>query len=62
MQYFPIIFKNGLIFTAIDFCEQAKHIRGSQTNFTFSLRPWKSLLAIKKILELKEWTNRNRRM
>ncbi len=43
-----------------DFYVQPKNIRAPQTNFTFSLRPLKSLLAIfKNTLELEEWTNRN---
>ncbi len=42
------------------FYEQAKHIRGLQTNVTFSPRPLNSLLAfMKNILELEEWTDRN---
>jgi hypothetical protein len=46
--------------TPIDFYEQAKHIPGMQANFTFSLRPLNSILAIlKNILKLEEWTNRN---
>ncbi len=54
-----IVFQNGLNHTPIDFCEQAKHIRGSQINFTFS-RSLNCILAIlKDILELEEWTNRN---
>jgi hypothetical protein len=41
----------------MDFYEQAKHIRGPQTNFVFSLR----LLAIvKNTAELEEWTKRNK--
>jgi hypothetical protein len=37
--------------------EQAKHIRGSLTNFTFSSRPLNSLLAIfKNILRLEEFS------
>jgi hypothetical protein len=51
--------QNGLNYTAIDFCEQTKHIRGSQTTLTFSPRPLNSLLAtLKNILESVEWTNR----
>ncbi len=35
----PTVFQIGLNYTQIDFYEQAKHIRGPQTNFTFSPRP-----------------------
>ncbi len=52
---------NGILNNAsINFDEQAKHIRGTRTNSTFSLRPLNSLLAIlKNTLELEEWTNKN---
>jgi hypothetical protein len=47
----------------IDFYEQAKHIRGSQTKITFSPRPLTSFLAIlKNIAEQEEWTNSNPRV
>ncbi len=56
------VFQNVLNYTPIqvDFYEQAKHIRGSQTNFTFSPRPLNSRLEIlKNILEREEWVNRS---
>jgi hypothetical protein len=46
---------------SIIFIEQAKHIRGTWKNYIFSLQPLHSLLAVlKNILELEEWTNRNK--
>ncbi len=59
IQHSLIIFLTGLDYTPIDFNEQVKHIRGPQTNFTFSLRTLNSHLLIFKTLELQELTNRN---
>ncbi len=40
--------------------EISNHIQGRRTNFTFSPRPWNSLLVIlKTILELDQWANSN---
>jgi hypothetical protein len=51
---------NGLIYTPIDFYEQAKHIRGPRKTFTFLS---KTLLPSYKItLELKQWTKRNQEL
>jgi hypothetical protein len=45
------------IILATDFYEQAQHIRGPQTNFTFPLWPLNNLLGVlKNILELKHGT------
>jgi hypothetical protein len=33
----PILFLNGLGYTAVDFYEQAKHCQGLETNFTVAL-------------------------
>ncbi len=43
LKHSPIVYRNGFNYTQIAFNEQAKHIPGPQTNFTFSPQPLNSL-------------------